>query len=166
MRIFSLISQISTGGGQGVNIGQNIGQNRFNVVCERPLVAKFLHKLRQPEKKEPFPEQISLSLLHRGKIFLKLELNYFTSKTQRTQRKLQIVTPLYRVIELHIGKMGPFLFITSLVHSLGPRRSKYDISFSYLHSLFYMVVQDQDPYIALGPEPGKPKMGNTFRQIP
>ena len=45
-----------------------------------------------------------------------------------------------RVIELHIGKMRPFLFITSLVHSLGPpispKRSKYDISFSYLHSLF------------------------------
>ena len=35
--------------------------------------------------------------------------------------------------------MRPFLFITSLVHSLGPpispKRSKYDISFSYLHSL-------------------------------
>ena len=44
-----------------------------------------------------------------------------------------------RVIELHIGKMRPFLFITCLVHSLGPpispKRSKYDISFSYLHSL-------------------------------
>ena len=44
-----------------------------------------------------------------------------------------------RVIKLHIGKMRPFLFITSLVHSLGPpispKRSKYDITFPYLHSL-------------------------------
>ena len=54
-------------------------------------------------------------------------------------QKLQIVKPLCRVIELHIGKMRPFLFITCLVHSLGPpissKRSNYDISFSYLHSL-------------------------------
>ena len=50
-----------------------------------------------------------------------------------------ISKPLCRVIELHIGKMRPFLFITSLVPSLGPpkplKRSKYDIRFSYLHSL-------------------------------
>ena len=40
--------------------------------------------------------------------------------------------------------MRPFLFITSLVHSLGPtilpKRSKYDITFSYFHSLKYMIT--------------------------
>jgi hypothetical protein len=50
-------------------------------------------------------------------------------------QKLQIIKPLCRVIELHIGKMRPFLLITSLVPSLGPpispKRSKYDITFSY-----------------------------------
>ena len=55
--------------------------------------------------------------------------------------------PLCRVIELHIVKMKPFLFITSLVHRLGPpispKRSKYDITFSYLHSLILMAK----PYI-------------------
>ena len=36
------------------------------------------------------------------------------------------------------------MFITSLVHSLGPpmspKRSKYNITFSYLHSLKYMII--------------------------
>ena len=57
-------------------------------------------------------------------------------------QKLYIVKPLCRVIKLYIGKMRPSLFITSLAHSLGPpippKRSKYDISFSYLHSLVHM----------------------------
>ena len=53
-----------------------------------------------------------------------------------------IVKLLSRVIELHIGKMRPFLFITSLAaDSLGPpispKKSKYDITFSNLHSLNY-----------------------------
>ena len=56
---------------------------------------------------------------------------------------LKIISkPLCRVIELHIEKMRPFLFITSLVPTLGPpiplKRSKYDIRFSYLHSLIVL----------------------------
>ena len=53
-----------------------------------------------------------------------------------------IVKPLRRVIELHIGKMRPFLFITSPVPSFGPlispKMSKFDIRFSYLHCLLYV----------------------------
>ena len=49
-------------------------------------------------------------------------------------------------MKLHIGKMRPFLFITSLAPSLGPpipmKKSKYDIAFSYLHSLLNILLYE------------------------
>ena len=51
------------------------------------------------------------------------------------------IQKLYIVKPLCIGKKRPFLFITSLVPSLeppiSPKRSKDNITFSYLHSPEY-----------------------------
>jgi hypothetical protein len=52
---------------------------------------------------------------------------------------LYIILSLCAVIELHIGKRSPFLFIISVAHSLGPlismKRSIYNFRFAKLPSL-------------------------------
>ena len=78
-------------------------------------------------------------------------------------QNLRIVKSLCRVIELQIGKDRPFLFITSLVHSLGtpilPKRLNYDRMFSYLHSLASMLARDVNKCYRLLTNPLKSNFG-------